>query len=173
VLPDMTLAQYHILTMIGRSPQRAGRLAERATMSKSALTGLSTASPLAAGCGIEIEGDRRGVGLGSPTQERRRSGWRSKRSWSGCGTISASSTPPTTRRRSTTLSMRRARRRLAGQAVMRPRLMSTAVGRPTPGRSSPPHHRAAGSNVSAPTSRPPVADLHRRRRVVVAKWWWR
>jgi len=50
VLPDMTLAQYRILTMIGSSPQRAGRLAERATMSKSALTGLLDGVTALAGC---------------------------------------------------------------------------------------------------------------------------
>jgi DNA-binding MarR family transcriptional regulator len=64
VLPDMTLAQYRILTMIGSSPQRAGRLAARAALSKSALTGLLDGL---VGRGwvrrIEIEGDRRGVGL--------------------------------------------------------------------------------------------------------------
>ena len=64
VLPDMTLAQYRILTMIGTSPQRTGRLAVRAALSKSSLTGLLDG--LAARGWVrrlEIEGDRRGVGL--------------------------------------------------------------------------------------------------------------
>lgn len=64
VLDDMTLAQYRILTMIGSSPQRAGRLAERAALSKSTLTGLLDG--LTARSWVrrtEIEGDRRGVGL--------------------------------------------------------------------------------------------------------------
>jgi len=64
VLPDMTLAQYRILTMIGSSPQRAGRLAERATMSKSALTGLLDGVTARGWVRrTDIEGDRRGVGL--------------------------------------------------------------------------------------------------------------
>lgn len=64
VLDDMTLAQYRILTMIGISPQRAGRLAERAALSKSTLTGLLDG--LSARGWVrrtKIEGDRRGVGL--------------------------------------------------------------------------------------------------------------
>jgi DNA-binding MarR family transcriptional regulator len=64
ILPDMTLAQYRILTMIGSSPQRAGRLAQRAVMSKSTLSGLLDGLT---GRGwvrrIEVAGDRRGVGL--------------------------------------------------------------------------------------------------------------
>jgi len=63
-LTDMTLAQYRILTMIGTSPERAGRLAQRATLSKSTLSGLLDGL---VGRGwlqrIEIDGDRRGVGL--------------------------------------------------------------------------------------------------------------
>lgn len=64
VLPEMTLAQYRILTMIGTSPQRAGRLASKATLSKSTLTGLLDGL-VARGWvrRVEIEGDRRGVGL--------------------------------------------------------------------------------------------------------------
>ena len=63
-LSDMTLAQYRILTMIGTSPQRAGRLAAKATLSKSTLTGLLDGL-VARGWvrRVEIEGDRRGVGL--------------------------------------------------------------------------------------------------------------
>ncbi len=63
-LSDMTLAQYRILTMIGTSPERAGRLAQRAALSKSTLSGLLDGL---VGRGwvrrIEIDGDRRGVGL--------------------------------------------------------------------------------------------------------------
>ena len=64
VLADMSLAQYRILTMIGSSPQRAGRLAQRAALSKSTLTGLLDGLVLRGWVRrIEIEGDRRGVGL--------------------------------------------------------------------------------------------------------------
>jgi DNA-binding MarR family transcriptional regulator len=64
VLPDMSLAQYRILTMIGTSPQRAGRLAERAALSKSSLTGLLDGLTARGWVRrIEVEGDRRGVGL--------------------------------------------------------------------------------------------------------------
>jgi DNA-binding MarR family transcriptional regulator len=64
VLDEMTLPQYRILTLIGSSPQRAGRLAQRAALSKSTLTGLLDA--LAARGWVrrmQIDGDRRGVGL--------------------------------------------------------------------------------------------------------------
>ncbi len=64
VLDGMTLAQYRILTLIGSSPQRAGRLAERAALSKSTLTGLLDG--LTARGWVrrtEVAGDRRGVGL--------------------------------------------------------------------------------------------------------------
>jgi long-chain acyl-CoA synthetase len=64
VLADMSLAQYRILTMIGSSPQRAGRLAQRAALSKSTLTGLLDGLVTRGWVRrIEIEGDRRGVGL--------------------------------------------------------------------------------------------------------------
>jgi DNA-binding MarR family transcriptional regulator len=67
----MTLAQYRILTMIGSSPQRAGRLAERAALSKSTLTGVLDGLT---GHGwvrrVEIVGDRRGVGLELTTEGR-------------------------------------------------------------------------------------------------------
>ena len=64
VLVDMSLAQYRILTMIGSSPQRAGRLAQRAALSKSTLTGLLDGLVTRGWVRrIEIEGDRRGVGL--------------------------------------------------------------------------------------------------------------
>jgi DNA-binding MarR family transcriptional regulator len=64
VLPEMTLAQYRILTMVGSSPQRAGRLASKATLSKSTLTGLLDGLTARGWVRrIEIEGDRRGVGL--------------------------------------------------------------------------------------------------------------
>lgn len=64
VLVDMTLAQYRILTMIGSSPQRAGRLATRAALSKSALTGLLDGLVARNWVRrVDIEGDRRGVGL--------------------------------------------------------------------------------------------------------------
>src|SRR4029077_19650817 len=64
VLPDMTLAQYRILTMIGNSPQRAGRLAGRATMSNSALTGLlDGVTSRGWVLFLEIEGAPRGVVL--------------------------------------------------------------------------------------------------------------
>jgi DNA-binding MarR family transcriptional regulator len=64
VLDGMTLAQYRILTLIGSSPQRAGRLAERAALSKSTLTGLLDGLT-ARGWVVrtEVAGDRRGVGL--------------------------------------------------------------------------------------------------------------
>ena len=64
VLGDMSLAQYRILTMVGSSPQRAGRLAQRAALSKSTLTGLLDGLVTRGWVRrIEIEGDRRGVGL--------------------------------------------------------------------------------------------------------------
>jgi DNA-binding MarR family transcriptional regulator len=63
-LDDMTLAQFRVLSLIVSSPERASRVAERAAMSRPSLTGLLDG--LAARGWVrrvEVDGDRRGVGL--------------------------------------------------------------------------------------------------------------
>lgn len=72
-LDDITLAQYRVLTLIASSPERAGRVAERASMSRPSLTGILD--------GLvnrgwvrrsEVAGDRRGVYLEVTTAGRAR-----------------------------------------------------------------------------------------------------
>jgi DNA-binding MarR family transcriptional regulator len=63
-LDDITLPQYRVLTLIASSPERAGRVAERAALSRPSLTGILEGL---VGRGwvqrSEVEGDRRGVHL--------------------------------------------------------------------------------------------------------------
>ena len=162
VLPDMTLAQYRILTMIGTSPQRAGRLAERATLSKSALTGLLDGLTARGWVRrIEIEGDRRGVGL-ELTDDRRRgpTAGRASARRPAASTTSASWTPPIARPRSPASPAMHHALEAAWQAeaVTRlPRLMSTdgseeANARPVD-RRPPRPRRAAGCAASGRSCR--------------------
>ena len=174
----MTLAQYRILTMIGTSPAaRRAAGASGPTLSKSTLTGLLDGLAARGWVRrIEIEGDRRGVGL-ELTDEgvaARQAGRASARR-ADASTTSASSTP----------------RDRAGRA-RRPR-------RDAPRRSRPPGRRSddAAATVDvdprvgggqrpaglapaatagrlaaaarAVPARPPLAHRHRRRCVVVGQ----
>jgi DNA-binding MarR family transcriptional regulator len=64
VLGDMTLAQFRVLSVVASSPERASRIAERADMSRPALSGLLDG--LASRGWVErrvVASDRRGVRL--------------------------------------------------------------------------------------------------------------
>jgi DNA-binding MarR family transcriptional regulator len=63
-LEDMTLPQYRVLSIIASSPERAGRVAQRAALSRPSLTGILdglVARGWVQRC--EVSGDRRGVHL--------------------------------------------------------------------------------------------------------------
>jgi DNA-binding MarR family transcriptional regulator len=63
-LDDMTLPQFRVLTLIGSSPERASRLAERAAVSRPSLTGLLDGLEARGWVQrVQVEGDRRGVSL--------------------------------------------------------------------------------------------------------------
>lgn len=63
-LDDMTLPQFRVLTLIGTSPERASRLAERAAVSRPSLTGLLDGLEARGWVQrVQVEGDRRGVSL--------------------------------------------------------------------------------------------------------------
>jgi DNA-binding MarR family transcriptional regulator len=71
-LDDMSLAQLRVLTLIASSPERAGRIAAKAALSRaslsSALDGLVTRGWVRR---LEVAGDRRGVSLEITTRGRR------------------------------------------------------------------------------------------------------
>ncbi len=63
-LDDMTLPQFRVLTLIGSSPERASRLAEKAAVSRPSLTGLLDGLEARGWVQrVQVEGDRRGVSL--------------------------------------------------------------------------------------------------------------
>jgi DNA-binding MarR family transcriptional regulator len=71
-LDELTLPQFRILSIVASSPARAGRIAERAAVSRPTLSGLLDG--LAARGFVrrtEVEGDRRGVHLEVTVEGRR------------------------------------------------------------------------------------------------------
>src|SRR3954454_18033446 len=63
-LDDMTLPQFRVLSLIASSPERASRVAEKAAVSRPSLTGLLDGLEARAWVRrVEVDGDRRGVGL--------------------------------------------------------------------------------------------------------------
>lgn len=63
-LDDMTLPQFRVLTLIASSPERASRVAEKAAVSRPSLTGLLDGLEARGWVRrVEVDGDRRGVGL--------------------------------------------------------------------------------------------------------------
>jgi DNA-binding MarR family transcriptional regulator len=63
-LDEMSLPQFRVLSLIASSPERASRIAEKAAVSRPSLTGVLDGLE---GRGwirrVEVDGDRRGVGL--------------------------------------------------------------------------------------------------------------
>src|SRR3954447_23967020 len=63
-LEDMTLPQFRVLSLIASSPERASRVAEKAAVSRPSLTGLLDGLETRGWVRrVEVDGDRRGVGL--------------------------------------------------------------------------------------------------------------
>ena len=63
-LDDMTLPQFRVLSLIASSPERAGRIATLAGVSRPSLTGvLDGLTQRGWVRRVEVRGDRRGVGL--------------------------------------------------------------------------------------------------------------
>ena len=63
-LDDMTLPQFRVLSLIASSPERASRIAEKAAVSRPSLTGLLDGLETRGWVRrVEVDGDRRGVGL--------------------------------------------------------------------------------------------------------------
>jgi DNA-binding MarR family transcriptional regulator len=63
-LDDMTLPQFRVLSLIASSPERASRVAEKAAVSRPSLTGLLDGLEARGWVRrVEVDGDRRGVGL--------------------------------------------------------------------------------------------------------------
>lgn len=63
-LDDMTLPQYRVLTLVASSPQRAGRVAELASLSRPSLTGILDGLVVRGWIRrVEVNGDRRGVSI--------------------------------------------------------------------------------------------------------------
>jgi len=63
-LGDMTLPQFRVLSLIASSPERASRIAEKAAVSRPSLTGLLDGLEQRGWVRrVEVDGDRRGVGL--------------------------------------------------------------------------------------------------------------
>jgi DNA-binding MarR family transcriptional regulator len=63
-LQEMTLPQYRVLSLIASSPERAGRIATRADVSRPSLTGLLDGLVQRDWVRrVEVDGDRRGVSL--------------------------------------------------------------------------------------------------------------
>ena len=63
-LDDMTLPQFRVLSLIDHSPERASRIAEKASVSRPSLTGLLDGLEQRGWVRrVEVDGDRRGVGL--------------------------------------------------------------------------------------------------------------
>src|SRR3954469_5211314 len=70
-LDDMTLPQFRVLSLIASSPERASRVAEKAAVSRPSLTGLLDGLETRGWVRrVEVEGDRRGVGLEVPPEGR-------------------------------------------------------------------------------------------------------
>jgi DNA-binding MarR family transcriptional regulator len=63
-LGEMTLPQFRVLSLIDSSPERASRIAEKAAVTRPSLTGLLDGLEARGWvCRVEVDGDRRGVGL--------------------------------------------------------------------------------------------------------------
>jgi DNA-binding MarR family transcriptional regulator len=63
-LDDMTLPQFRVLSLIASSPERASRIAEKAAVSRPSLTGVLDGLESRGWVRrVEVDGDRRGVGL--------------------------------------------------------------------------------------------------------------
>jgi DNA-binding MarR family transcriptional regulator len=63
-LDDLTLSQFRVLSLIASSPERAGRIAARADVSRPSLTGLLDGLVQRGWVRrVEVDGDRRGVSL--------------------------------------------------------------------------------------------------------------
>lgn len=71
-LGDMTLPQFRVLDLIATSPERASRIAERAAISRPSLTGVLDGLEQRGWVRrVDVEGDRRGVGLEVTASGRR------------------------------------------------------------------------------------------------------